>query len=63
MFVVMRDVIKEEFGQVIGQENSVMIGDTWHDETAATSFGIPFIKASVIHQVQEEAFSGYQCIF
>jgi hypothetical protein len=41
--MVMKDVALEEFWQTITAENSAMIGDTWHDEAAATSFGIPFI--------------------
>ncbi len=50
MFMVMKDVALEEFRQTITAENSAMIGDTWHDEAAATSFGIPFIEAKTIHQ-------------
>ena len=50
MFVVMKEVAHEEFSQVIDQETSVMIGDTWHDEAAAKSFGIPFLDASVLHR-------------
>ncbi|MBY0281420.1 MAG: hypothetical protein K2W94_04600 [Alphaproteobacteria bacterium] len=49
MFVVMKDVVFEEYGQIINQETSVMIGDTWHDEEAAKSFGVSFIEASVVH--------------
>ena len=49
MFAVMKDVAAEEFGQVIDAQSSVMIGDTWHDETAATAFGIAFMDASVVH--------------
>jgi hypothetical protein len=50
MFVVMRDIAHEEFGQIINETTSTMIGDTWHDETAATAFGIPFIHASSVHE-------------
>lgn len=49
MFIVIRDIAQEEFGQTIDQYNSVMIGDTWHDEDAAKNFGIPFIDAKTIH--------------
>ncbi|MCC2646802.1 MAG: hypothetical protein K0R02_867 [Rickettsiaceae bacterium] len=51
MFVVMRDIAKEEFNQNIDGNNSVMIGDTWHDEAAALAFGIPFVNASEIHKL------------
>jgi len=50
MFVVMKDVALEEFGQTIDAESSRMIGDTWHDEAAATAFGIPFMDAKTVHQ-------------
>jgi hypothetical protein len=50
MFVVMRDIAHEEFGQTINETTSTMIGDTWHDEAAATTFGIPFIHASTVHE-------------
>jgi len=53
MFVVMRDVALEKFGQTINAESSAMIGDTWHDEAAATSFGIPFIEAREIHMIKD----------
>ncbi len=43
MFVVMRDVAMEEFGQIINSDNCTMIGDTWHEEEAAKAIGIPFI--------------------
>ncbi len=50
MFVVMKDIAEEEFGKTIDAENCAMIGDTWHDESAAKDFGIPFIDAKEIHQ-------------
>ncbi len=50
MFVVLRDLAQEEFGQVIDKTTSCMIGDTWHDETAATDFGIPFFHARTVHE-------------
>lgn len=50
MFVVMRDVAWEEFKQHLTETNSLMIGDTWHDQAAAKSFGIPFLSAELIHQ-------------
>lgn len=49
MFVVMKDAALEEFGQIIEKQNTIMIGDTWHDEVAAKTFGIPFINAEIIH--------------
>ena len=55
MFVVMRDVAKEEFAQTIDKDTSIMIGDTWHDEEAAKSFGIPFMDASLIRMFNEDA--------
>jgi|TARA_B110000503_G_C7026036_1_gene361878 phosphoglycolate phosphatase-like HAD superfamily hydrolase len=49
MFVALRDIAKEEFNQLITNDNCKMIGDTWHDKEAAESFGIDFIEASIIH--------------
>ena len=54
MFVVMRDIVREEYGQLIDKDSSIMIGDTWHDKMAAESFGINFIEASVIHKRREK---------
>jgi len=48
MFVVIKDIAYEEFGQVINKDNSIMIGDTWHDKQAAQDFGIPFIDAKFV---------------
>lgn len=50
MFAVMQDVAWEEFGQIIEASNTLMIGDTWHDEKAAQDFGIPFLVAESIHK-------------
>lgn len=49
MLAVIKDVAQEEFGQIIDGKNTVMIGDTWHDEAAAKTFGIPFISAKIVH--------------
>jgi hypothetical protein len=54
MFMVIKDIAWEEFGQRIEAGNTMMIGDTWHDEKAAQDFGIPFLAAENVHQ---EAFS------
>ena len=51
MFVVIRDIAKEEFAQIIDKDTSIMIGDTWHDEEAAKNFGIPFMNASLIKNI------------
>jgi hypothetical protein len=50
MFVVIKDIAQEEFAQIIDPNNSVMIGDTWHDEAAAKGFGITFIDVKIVHQ-------------
>lgn len=49
MFCVMKDIVQEEFAHVIDKESAIMIGDTWHDEAAAQSFGVPFVDAKYIH--------------
>lgn len=54
MFVVIKDVALEMFCQTIDAETAVMIGDTWHDEMAAKTFGIPFIDAKIIHAYKQE---------
>lgn len=54
MFVVMRDIAQEVFGIVIDAASSVMIGDTWHDQAAATRFGIPFVDACLVHQAGKQ---------
>lgn len=33
-----------------------MIDDTWHDEEAATRFGIPFMEAHLVHQSGKKEF-------
>lgn len=43
MFVVMRDMAKKVFNQTITSFNTIMIGDSWHDEIAAQTFGVPFV--------------------
>lgn len=53
MFVVMRDIALEEFGLIIDADTSLMIGDMWHDEAAATDFGIPFVHAHKVHEAYE----------
>lgn len=50
MFVVIKDIAQEEFGQIMNKNNSIMIGDTWHDEVAANDFGLSFIDAKIVHQ-------------
>ena len=50
MFIVLSDIAKEEFGQIIDEDSACIIGDTWHDEAVAKSFGIPFVDATEIHQ-------------
>jgi hypothetical protein len=50
MFMVIKDVAWEEFQQIIEPSNTLMIGDTWHDEKAAQDFGIAFLAAENIHQ-------------
>ncbi len=50
MFVVMQDIAAQEFGLVVDRSSTVMIGDTWHDEAAASEFGIGFVDARQIHQ-------------
>lgn len=49
MFVVMRDIAKKEF-RVNIRSNSVMIGDTWHDNKAAKDFGVGFVDAKAVHE-------------
>jgi phosphoglycolate phosphatase-like HAD superfamily hydrolase len=58
MFVVMRDVAAEEFGVVVDRSSSVMIGDTWHDEAAASEFGVGFLNA---HEVHHRAAKSGRC--
>ena len=51
MLVVIQDLVKEIFDYTIDASHAIMIGDTWHDEEAAKSFGIPFQDAKVIHNL------------
>ncbi len=51
MFQVISDIVLSEFGIQIDAENSIMIGDTWHDKLAAESFGIPLLEAQFIHNM------------
>lgn len=52
MFIVMRNIAKKEFNQAINNNNTIMVGDTWHDKEAAQAFGIPFMHAQEIHSQQ-----------
>jgi len=52
MFVVIQDILKEEFGYSMNSNNSLMIGDTWHDEHAALKKGIAFLDATHIHNMK-----------
>lgn len=49
MLIVIKDMVLEEFGLKITPQNSLMIGDTWHDEHAAKAMNIPFLEATIIH--------------
>ncbi len=49
MFQVISDIALKEFGTKVDSDNSIMIGDTWHDKAAAKSFGIPFLSAKFVH--------------
>jgi hypothetical protein len=51
MFMVIKDIALKKFDQIIKQNTAIMIGDTWHDEAAAKSFGIDFLNANVIHNL------------
>jgi phosphoglycolate phosphatase-like HAD superfamily hydrolase len=51
MLVVIKDILKEDFGIDLSAIESIMIGDTWHDEAAAKDFGIAFLNASHIHNL------------
>ncbi len=53
MFVVMRDIVREEYAQILDKNSAIMIGDTWHDKVAAESFGIDFIDANTIHKKEK----------
>ncbi len=49
MFKVISDIAGREFGVKMDSENTLMIGDTWHDKVAAQEFGIPFLEAKFVH--------------
>lgn len=49
MFVVLRDYAYLQFSIELNLHNSLMIGDTWHDEQAAEKFGISFLHVKQIH--------------
>jgi histidinol phosphatase-like enzyme len=52
MLEVIRDLLHTEFGLTMHADNAVMIGDTWHDEHAASAMGIPFMDATAIHSMK-----------
>lgn len=56
MLVVLKDIVHERFGCELTAEHAVMIGDTWHDEQAATSMGIPFVDATRVHNLPYDFF-------
>jgi hypothetical protein len=58
MFAVIQDLIQEKFSKVVNKKTTTMIGDTWHDQKAAQTFGINFIEAKVIHKQFSNKF-GY----
>jgi phosphoglycolate phosphatase-like HAD superfamily hydrolase len=43
---------------VVDRSSSVMIGDTWHDEAAASEFGVGFLNA---HEVHHRAAKSGRC--
>ena len=51
MLFVIKDLLKEEFGFTIQSTNTVLIGDTWHDEHAASGMNIQFLDATKIHNM------------
>ena len=50
MFLVIKDIVQEMYGQSINTQTKLMLGDTVHDEQAAQNFGLSFLKAHFIHQ-------------
>lgn len=50
MLVVIRDIVREMFDHTMDPAYTFMVGDTWHDEEAASSFGISFVEAQKIHK-------------
>jgi histidinol phosphatase-like enzyme len=53
MLVVIRDILDTEFGITMNADSAIMIGDTWHDEYAASAMGIQFVDASRIHTMKK----------
>lgn len=53
MLVVIQDLL-QELNYAYGSTKLFFIGDTWHDEHAATSLGIPFIPAQQVHALPED---------
>jgi histidinol phosphatase-like enzyme len=53
MLEVIRDILDAEFGLTLHADNAVMVGDTWHDEHAASAIGIEFIDADDIHTMRK----------
>jgi hypothetical protein len=56
MLVVIRDIIQEEFDCIMHENNTLMIGDTWHDEHAAAELKIPFLDAKHVHALDTKSF-------
>jgi len=50
MFVVLKDIVEEEFGQILNSTNTLVIGDTWDDEAAAKNCDITFKNGKIIHE-------------
>jgi len=51
MLIVIKDMVLEEFCLTITPHNSLMIGDTWHDEHAAATMDVPFLDATHVHAI------------
>lgn len=49
MLIVIQDLLDELYSDKLDPSYAIMIGDSWHDEEAAKSVGIPFVKAQIIH--------------
>lgn len=57
MFVVLKDILKEDFAiEVNDLKNILMIGDSWHDEAFAEKSGCSFLNAKKIHQNEVRSF-------
>lgn len=52
MLTVIQDIAQEELGITISTHNTVLIGDTWHDEHVAMAMHIPFLHATTVHTMQ-----------